>query len=170
MIKSDKQLTITRRKLAEFQDACDQVKAAVLVNPVIRKARMDALMSQIEIFEKEIHEYESLKASKVSSVSISSIKALPEGLIKTRIIRGWSQAVLAEKLGVAEQQVQRDEMNNYEKASLARIAEIATILDLDFHGCFHELTEPSFDFSPEVRERAGKAEQKVRESKCLLSL
>jgi HTH-type transcriptional regulator/antitoxin HigA len=169
MIKSDKQLTVTRKRLVEFKNAYDQLKAEVLSDPIIRKAQMEALQSQIEVFEKEIQEYESLKTGTIPAIPVSSIRSLPEGLIKTRIARGWSQAVLAEKIGVAEQQVQRDEANNYDKASLSRIAEIADILNLDFHGRFKELTQPDFPFSDEVKALAARASQKVQQSKCLFA-
>ena len=45
--------------------------------------------------------------------------------------RGWTQAELARKLGVAEQQVQRDEANRYAGAALARLCTIAEALDID---------------------------------------
>jgi HTH-type transcriptional regulator/antitoxin HigA len=47
-----------------------------------------------------------------------------------RIARGWTQRRLAEALGVAEQQVQRDESTDYRSASLARICDVAAALDV----------------------------------------
>ena len=170
MIKNDKQLTVTKKRLAEFQDAFNQVKAEILINPIVKKANMDALSSQIEVFEKEIEEYESLRTGQVSSIPISSVKSFPEALIKTRIARGWSQAILAEKLGVKEQQVQRDEASGYETASFARITEIVSILELDFSGRFEKVTPTTHQFSDRVRKMASIVEREVHQSKRLIAI
>ena len=44
---------------------------------------------------------------------------------------GWSQAQLAEVLGIAVQQVQRYESTGYASASLARLADVAAALGID---------------------------------------
>ena len=41
-------------------------------------------------------------------------------LVKARIARGWTQRQLAEALGMADQQIQRYEANDYRSTSLAR--------------------------------------------------
>jgi len=49
-------------------------------------------------------------------------------LVKARIARGWTQRQLAEALGMAEQQIQRYEANDYRSTSLARLCDIANAL------------------------------------------
>nr|WP_306264728.1 XRE family transcriptional regulator [Pararhizobium sp. IMCC3301] len=51
-------------------------------------------------------------------------------LIIARIAKGWSQADLAEKLGMREQQVQRYEAERYRSINLQRFREIASTLQM----------------------------------------
>jgi transcriptional regulator with XRE-family HTH domain len=168
MIKNDKQLTITKNKLIEFKTALAHVQNEIFANPIIKKAQIDALQSQIEVFEKDIFDYENLKSGNVLSIKVCSIDGLPDAIIKTRIARGLSQAALANKLGVAEQQVQRDEANNYSSASISKLSEIIELLELNFSGSFDEVIVPTFEFTPLIIEQAKLAEEKVRYSKSLL--
>ena len=56
------------------------------------------------------------------------ISVIPRDLIRARIAAGLSQKELAERLGMPEQQIQRYEAKEYESVSLARISEIAKVL------------------------------------------
>jgi DNA-binding XRE family transcriptional regulator len=49
-------------------------------------------------------------------------------LIELRIAKGWSQSDLAEKLGVSEEQVSRDEYNDYHGITLNRAQRILDVL------------------------------------------
>ncbi|MCE7885255.1 MAG: XRE family transcriptional regulator [Actinobacteria bacterium ATB1] len=61
----------------------------------------------------------------------AKLRTLEIDAIKARIARGWTQRDLAERLGVAEQQIQRYESTQYTSASLARLSDIAKALDID---------------------------------------
>ncbi|WP_216455256.1 helix-turn-helix transcriptional regulator, partial [Arcanobacterium phocae] len=98
------------------------------------KAHLDALESQLEEMREEVEEYEKLKAGKIDLLSLESFARLPETLIKARIIRGWTQEQLAERLGVKAQQVQRDEANLYAGASFTKLLEILKALDIEVRG------------------------------------
>ncbi len=54
--------------------------------------------------------------------------ALPDLLVKARIAEGLTQRQLAERLGVAEEAVQRDEAGGYARAGLDRLARVAEAL------------------------------------------
>jgi HTH-type transcriptional regulator/antitoxin HigA len=56
------------------------------------------------------------------------LKELSTVLVKARVARGWTQRQLAEALGMAEQQIQRYEANDYRSTSLARLCDIANAL------------------------------------------
>ncbi len=58
---------------------------------------------------------------------------------------GWSQPQLAEALGMAEQQIQRDEANDYRSTSLARLCDIADALGVQ--------VEPRGELRPRRRRR-----------------
>ena len=51
-------------------------------------------------------------------------------LIRARIAMGMTQKELADLMGVKEQQVQRDEANQYNSAGFRRIAEVADALKI----------------------------------------
>ena len=53
---------------------------------------------------------------------------LPDLLVKARIVEGLTQRQLAERLGVAEEAVQRDEAGGYARAGLDRLARVAAAL------------------------------------------
>ena len=83
----------------------------------------------ISTLQQELSDYESLKQQQ-TSIKIASIKELPLALIRARIAMGMTQKELAEKMGVKEQQVQRDEANQYSSAGVRRIAEVADALEI----------------------------------------
>lgn len=65
-------------------------------------------------------------------IEASSLAGLGDALIKARVARGWTQRQLADRLGVAEQQIQRSEATAYRSASLARLSDIADALGVSF--------------------------------------
>ena len=97
------------------------------VHPLIAKAQEDAMNSQLADLEKELTEYESLKAGRFNWHSLNSLADIPKLLIQARISMGLSQRELAERLGLKEQQIQRYEATEYASASLTRIREVAAV-------------------------------------------
>lgn len=127
MITNERQYRITRseadrfaRALAEFSDAPRDK-----VHPLLIKAERDAMASQLEDLRAELAEYEQLKSTDLSVISIYSFDELAEGLIKARIAAGISQKELAERTGLKEQQIQRYEAERYASASYQRLRDIA---------------------------------------------
>ena len=51
-------------------------------------------------------------------------------MIKARVALGMTQKELGEKTGVKEQQIQRDEANQYSSAGFHPIAEVADALEI----------------------------------------
>jgi transcriptional regulator with XRE-family HTH domain len=78
-----------------------------------------------------VEEYEKLKQGDLDNLTVESYSRLPEALIQARIIRGWTQDQLAERLGVKAQQVQRDEANLYAGASFSKLLEIQKALNIE---------------------------------------
>ncbi|MDJ0743690.1 MAG: helix-turn-helix transcriptional regulator [Xenococcaceae cyanobacterium MO_167.B27] len=135
MILNERQYGITKTKIKEFE----QAKAKLSNSPVPenrneqlrQKAHLDTLNNQLEVFRREIKEYEELKKGDIKSLKLDSFEQLPEALIKARIIRGWTQAQLADILQVKQQQVQRDETNKYANASFTKLLGIQKALNLE---------------------------------------
>lgn len=127
MIKTDRQLARSRGQLAKLLAAADAEPRVVDVHPTLIAAARAGLDAQIQDLQTEIAEYEALIELAISP-DLSSIESLHLNLIRARIAKGLTQADLAECLGVAEQQIQRYEANEYAGASLTRLQEIARAL------------------------------------------
>lgn len=132
MIKNERQYRITRSQAARFATTIENLEQhageAGEVHPRIAQAQRDALRSQLADLERELREYESLRAGGFDLDELSVFVELATFLIKARIARGLSQKELAERVGLKEQQIQRYEATDYSSASLARIKEVAAAL------------------------------------------
>ena len=76
----------------------------------------------------ELADFDQLRGGTLSTFDAASLEDLSTVLVKARIARGWTQRQLAEALGMAEQQIQRYEANDYRSTSLARLCDIANAL------------------------------------------
>ncbi|MEM7758675.1 MAG: helix-turn-helix transcriptional regulator [Cyanobacteria bacterium P01_A01_bin.40] len=135
MILNERQYGITKTKVREFEQVIAKLNnkpEPTSINEQIRRqAHLDTLHSQLEEFYAEIKEYKELKKGEIKSLKLNSFEQLPEALIKARIIRGYTQAQLAEILQVKQQQVQRDENNKYASASFTKLLGIQKALNLE---------------------------------------
>lgn len=132
LIKNERQYRITKSQAAKFEKAIDEVKAAreAGTHPVLRKAQLDAMKSQMEDLQHEIEEYESLRSGKRKAVILGSLEEISNALIQARIAAGLSQEDLADKLGIKPQQIQRYEATDYQSASLEKINQIVRVLGI----------------------------------------
>jgi HTH-type transcriptional regulator/antitoxin HigA len=129
MIQNEHQYKVTQNKLKDLEQALVELEGdRKTFHPRQFSSRKKGLQLKIDSLNKEIEEYNDLKQKKL--IKISSIQDLPIALIKARIALGMTQKELAEKMGVKEQQVQRDEANQYSSAGFHRIAEVAKALDI----------------------------------------
>jgi HTH-type transcriptional regulator/antitoxin HigA len=134
MILNERQYKISKAKYIEFKEAVDSFvldKATQRTgSPVLAKAELDALQSELDALSDQLKEYEALKSGIVTVLKADSLEALPMLLIRARISKGLSQRQLAEALGLKEQQIQRYESDRYATASLRRLEEVAKALEL----------------------------------------
>jgi ribosome-binding protein aMBF1 (putative translation factor) len=130
VIKNERQYRITKAQAEKFAKALhEQTRTSKReVHPVLYKAQMGALKSQLEDLQRELGEYEMLRSGKRKVVALASLEELPKTLIQARIASGLSQEELAAKLGIKPQQIQRYEATEYQSASLERVATIARVL------------------------------------------
>ena len=135
MIKNERQYKITKAQADHFAEALRQIERkgseTEEVHPLLMKARVDALSSQLADLEGDLREYEALKAGTFELGQLRSITELPELLIRARIAGGLSQRDLADRLGLKEQQIQRYEASDYSSASLTRIRNVMAALGVD---------------------------------------
>ena len=168
MIKNDKQFQITKLRLKEFKEAIESLEEQPATDPILREIQLDALRSQIEDFEIEISDYQQLKAGRVSSITIDSFVNIHEALIKGRIAKGWTQAELAQRLNLKEQQIQRYEAVNYITASLPRIIEVLDVLELEGRPLKFDLAKSEFDLPDSIN--IDQIHARVKEAGSLLAM
>ena len=132
MIRNERQYRITKSQAARLARTLDNLQQRqdnpAGVHPRIAEAQEDAVRSQLTDLERELHEYEQLKAGDFEIGDLRMVGELPTLLIKARIARGLSQRELAARVGLKEQQIQRYEATEYASASLSRIKEVAGAL------------------------------------------
>jgi ribosome-binding protein aMBF1 (putative translation factor) len=146
MITNDYQYRVTKAAAAKFRTALAEMKEAPPrpgVHPRLLKAEREAVESQLQDLENELTEYDLLKGSGSAHISIGSVAELGKGLVQARIAAGLSQKELAAQLHLREQQIQRYEQTEYEKASLGRLAEVARALHVRIDHITVSATEES---------------------------
>jgi transcriptional regulator with XRE-family HTH domain len=144
MIKNDKQLRVLKDRLQKFEENIGIITGDETINPYLKEAQLVAFYDDARKASKEIWEYENLKAGNINVLHIPEFRLAYEALIKARIAKGWTQAQLAEKIGVQEQQIQRYEANDYATASLPRLDEVIYALGIDIELRVTNLTKPKF--------------------------
>ncbi|MHB1468007.1 MAG: helix-turn-helix transcriptional regulator [Candidatus Saccharimonadales bacterium] len=131
MITNQREYRITKSWIARFEKelvANETRQLQPREDPGMRKVIHDAIASEIETLQRQIDHYERLRDGHITSREITSLRDLPSALIEARIAAQLTQRQLAERIGVAEQQVQRWEANDYSSVGLDRLQGIADAL------------------------------------------
>lgn len=131
MIKNERQYRITKAQAVKFAATVEVVRSqprSDTRHPLLRKAELDGLESQLSDLEQELHEYEALRSGRRRTITLPTLEDLPKTLIQARIAAGLSQEELAAKLGLKPQQIQRYEATDYRAASLERVHEVMRVL------------------------------------------
>jgi DNA-binding XRE family transcriptional regulator len=90
--------------------------------------RLQPLYTFCEKRKEDILEYEQIQQGRFPS--LTDFSGVGRLLIMYRIYKGMSQRALAEKLGVEESQVSRDERNEYYGASIEKIESVRHALGM----------------------------------------
>lgn len=91
---------------------------------------MQPLLSFRAQLEEEVEAYARMKRGDLGP--LESLDGIGRWLIGARIARGLSQSALAERLGVHESQVSRDERNDYQGVTAERAQRILEVLGVQF--------------------------------------
>jgi DNA-binding XRE family transcriptional regulator len=136
MIANEREYRITKAELARFEGGLidnDARKFGPEVDPRMRQVMHDAIASEIEVLRRQIDHYEQLRDGRITGREITSLLDLPIALIEARIAARLTQRQLAERIGVAEQQIQRWEANGYSGVHLDRLQSITDALGVQIH-------------------------------------
>ena len=129
MITNQRQYVNTRAQAERFRQSLSTSDSEGL-HPKAAKAMRDGLRSQLEDLDAELAEYEALRRGEVVTIEAQSIVAIGGALIKARIMRHLTQRELAERLSLAEQQIQRYEATEYAGVATERLQQVADALKL----------------------------------------
>ncbi len=97
----------------------------------LRQAMHGATATRLQELQERIASYELLRRSGGAAIELDTLNHLPELLIHARVAANMTQRELASRLGVSEQQVQKDEKTRYAGASFQRLVGICGALSLD---------------------------------------
>ncbi len=132
MIKNERQYRMTKAQAGKLDAALRSFAAQSAgdrtTHQRLIKAQKDAMRSQLDSLQRELREFDELKAGALPPPDLRYIASAPRDLIRARIASGLSQKELAKRLGMPEQQIQRYEAMEYESVSLRRVSEIAEVL------------------------------------------
>jgi transcriptional regulator with XRE-family HTH domain len=134
MIKNERQHRVTKSQIVKLEAAHSQLTGLDSGITPLQKIERDGLASLLEELREDLKRYEALQSGKACTSKIASIDDLPRSLIEARIAARMTQADLADRLGLKEQQIQRYESTDYNTASLAKILEVAHALGLKLVG------------------------------------
>lgn len=129
MITNQRQYLNTQAQAERFRQALAAPDADDL-HPKAAKAMRDGLRSQLEDLEAELAEYDALRDGRVATLVAESIVGIGDALIKARIVRKLTQKELANRLSLAEQQIQRYEATQYRGVAAERLQQVADALKL----------------------------------------
>jgi HTH-type transcriptional regulator/antitoxin HigA len=129
MITNQRQYLNTQAQAERFRQALAAPDAQGL-HPKMAKAMRDGLRSQLADLETELTEYDALRQGQVMTLEAESITGIGQALIKARIVRQLTQKELAERLSLAEQQIQRYEATQYHGVAAERLQQVADALKL----------------------------------------
>jgi len=131
-----RRFTEEKKRLAAHQE---RLAEAGLSAAELKRA-LDPLRSFQAQLAEEIESYERLKRGDVDT--LLNLHGLGRSLVALRIARGITQRELAEKLGVHESQISRDERNDYHGITVERATRVLEALKVQMKSSF-ELTSSS---------------------------
>lgn len=134
MIRTEKDYQQMIKRLGQEKELIAKQRQQ-FVEEGLDKVQIQRLMDPLESFylqlQEEIEAYERLCQGELNE--LYNVRSIGHLLISARIARGLSQRQLAERLGVNESSISRDERNEYHNITLDRAARILETLGVTFH-------------------------------------
>jgi DNA-binding XRE family transcriptional regulator len=131
-----------REEQRRLADHAKRLQGLGLTDDQLKRA-LEPLRSFHLQLEEEIASYERLKRGDLGE--LQNLHGLGLALIGLRIALGLTQRELADRLGVNEAQVSRDERNEYRGVTVERASRILDVLKADLRSTFRPLPPPELD-------------------------
>lgn len=125
MIRTQAEYELARKRLADDVNVMAEQRrrlAELGLGPTEIARAMEPAMSFHAQLAEEVQAYDRMKRGDIEP--ISDLQEIGRILVGLRIARGLSQRALAERLGVSETQVSRDERNDYHGITVERAQRI----------------------------------------------
>jgi ribosome-binding protein aMBF1 (putative translation factor) len=132
-ITNEREYRIARAEYERFAERLAAEHTKNVSRSRYEQAMLEASQSRLAEMRIRLAWYERVRNSGGAVLELESLDRIPDALIQARIAAGLTQRQLAERLGVKEQQVQRDEQTRYARARFDRLVAVAKALDIEFH-------------------------------------
>jgi len=132
MIKSERQLAMTKKKLEELKENLRHIEKKYEGNKKKIKFFSKGVLEHIELLTKKVVEYDRLRYGAVpKKLHAEDLFDIRNQIIRLRIAKGITQVALASKLGVAQSEISRFERDDYEGYSIKMLERMLEALDAD---------------------------------------
>lgn len=132
MIRSETEYKQSVKQLGEQTERLRQQEAELKALH-LSKAEIQRVLDPVRSFhaqlQEEVESYERLKRGEFAE--LRNFQGMGELLVAARVAQGLSQRELAERLGVHESQVSRDERNEYHGVTLERAQRVLEALRVE---------------------------------------
>ena len=131
MMKTEKELEMAKKQLAKLTELYNTQLGELTAKGLTKKQAKESLSSSWTYAmqcKEEIDLYEKLKNGELPAMEHFSTKG--KYFVAARIAKGMTQRELADKLGVKESAVSRDERNEYHGMSVEKMERLAQVLNL----------------------------------------
>lgn len=131
MMKTEKEFEMAKKQLAKLTELYDTQLSELTDKGLTKEQAKESLSSSWTYAmqcKEEIELYEKLKKGELPSMEHFSTKG--KYFVAARIAKGMTQRELAERLGVKESAVSRDERNEYHGMSVDKMERLAHVLNL----------------------------------------
>ncbi|HQY10262.1 MAG: helix-turn-helix transcriptional regulator [Burkholderiales bacterium] len=129
MITNQRQQQFTQHQAERFRGMLASAQAPH-PHPKVAQAMRAGWEDQLSALEAELADYDALQRTEPTTLEADSIVGIGEALIKARIARRLTHRELAERMQLAEQQVQRWEATRYRGVAAERLQQVADALRL----------------------------------------
>jgi HTH-type transcriptional regulator/antitoxin HigA len=121
MIKSEVQKNRTLKSIYEIKKDIETMNSSKDYDEELKKVYLGSNQSMLGELEREVQEYEDLKAGKFVLPKNITFVELLKNLTKIRISRGLSQQDLGNKIGVSRQKINLYEEHDYQNVKIDKI-------------------------------------------------